>query len=354
MANYPERLLAQPADEAARLIALAQLDGARAARRRLADLDDGEALHDFRVALRRLRSTIRSLRPHLEARVPRKWRRRLRDLARATTDARDAEVQIAWIRERRNELPRGRRAGLPWLLAGLAARRDRVYDEIRRDTASEFDRLDVRLRRSLTTARALRPAAPAFGDVLSGLVREHATELARELGLVRSAEDQAESHAARIQTKRLRYLLEPLAGDLPQVAAIVDRLKRLQDVLGELHDVHVLIGGLGDAVAGAAAERARRLHDLALRGEAPEPSRGPRRPRPASPGLLALARLAADWQGRLFQRLLAEWLSGELAVLLKDLDALADALAIAPPPRPAVTGRPAHKRVPSRRATARR
>jgi CHAD domain-containing protein len=56
---FPENLLELPAEEAARLIALAQVEELRDARDRLAIPGDPEALHDFRVALRRLRTTLR-------------------------------------------------------------------------------------------------------------------------------------------------------------------------------------------------------------------------------------------------------------------------------------------------------
>ena len=47
-----------------------------------------------------------------------------------------------------------------------------------------------------------------------------------------------EAHAARISCKRLRYLIEPYKDD-PAVDKLVQRLKALQDVLGELHDTHL-------------------------------------------------------------------------------------------------------------------
>lgn len=49
-------LLDRPAAEAARLLALRMLDAAAAARLRMDNPADPEALHDFRVAIRRLRS----------------------------------------------------------------------------------------------------------------------------------------------------------------------------------------------------------------------------------------------------------------------------------------------------------
>src|SRR5438093_1375653 len=115
---------------AARRIAVNLLDAASAARERLTDADDAEALHDFRVAMRRLRSTLRAYQPQLDAVVPSKLRRRLRDLARATGEARDVEVQIAWLEPRRDELPGARRAGVPWLLSRLTQRRERAYQDI--------------------------------------------------------------------------------------------------------------------------------------------------------------------------------------------------------------------------------
>ena len=76
----PAELLARPAAEATRLIALGYLDDASAAATRLDDPEDEEALHDFRVALRRLRSTLRAYRPQLRESARRSSRDRL-DLA---------------------------------------------------------------------------------------------------------------------------------------------------------------------------------------------------------------------------------------------------------------------------------
>ena len=105
MPRRPEGLLTTPAPGAARRIAVNLLDAASAARERLTDADDAEALHDFRVAMRRLRSTLRAYQPQLDAVVPSKLRRRLRDLARATGEARDVEVQIAATSSRRSDAP---------------------------------------------------------------------------------------------------------------------------------------------------------------------------------------------------------------------------------------------------------
>jgi hypothetical protein len=170
-------------------------------------------------------------------------------------------------------------------------------------------------------------------------MHEHAAALEQELDTARLTRDREAVHGARIAVKRLRYLLEPIADERSQATALVERLKRLQNVLGELHDLQVLQADLGVAVAEAAAERARHLHAAAVAGTAGH-GRGKRAgagagPRPASAGLLALARFAGRRQDELFRHLEAEWASGPLTTLTADLRAFADDLAAAatPPPR---------------------
>jgi len=339
----PGDLLARPARSSAALVGLALLDGTRTALRRLDDPDDGEALHDFRVALRRLRTTLRGFRPELGEAVPKKLQRRLRDVARATSAGRDAEVQLAWIRDHSGAVGRGSRGGLLWLRARLVGRRDRAYAGIREDLPPLFGRLERRVRRALTRAQNDRsdasPGHPSFGTAAARVLREQTAELEQELAALRSPGDEAAIHGARIAVKRVRYLLESLAGDVADAAALAVRCKELQDLLGELHDAHVLVEELGDAVADAAAERARRLHALTVRGRADRPGQTAR-PAPASAGPLALARLASESEARLFERLVAEWLDAKLPALVRALAALADQLIPVAPVRLARSTRP--------------
>ncbi|PYP46249.1 MAG: hypothetical protein DMD50_08355 [Gemmatimonadetes bacterium] len=297
------------------------LDAASAARERLTNVDDQEALHDFRVAMRRLRSTLRAYQPQLAALVPAKLRRRLRELARATGEARDVEVQIAWLEHRRNELPPARRAGVPWLLARLTQRRERAYRDIRERIAPKFDRLARRLRRALESPPA--PDAmlpPSLASLIAELLLDQGSDLERRLALIRSPANHVEAHAARIRVKRARYLLEPVVPEAAPAAPVLRRLKQVQQLLGDLHDLHVVIVRLGDAAAEAAAERTRRLHELAVAGARAAAARGPK---PATSGLLALARVARATQERLCRRLVARRvarsLPAELAALAAEL-----------------------------------
>ena len=317
----PTSLLTAPAPSAARRIAMTLLDAASAARERLTNVDDQEALHDFRVAMRRLRSTLRAYQPQLAALVPAKLRRRLRELARATGEARDVEVQIAWLERRHHELSPGRRAGVPWLMARLTQRRERAYLDIRERIAPKFDRLARRLRRALASPPA--PDAtlpPSLASLIAELLLDQGSDLERRLALIRSPGNHVEAHAARIRVKRARYLLEPVVPEAAPAAPVLRRLKQVQQLLGDLHDLHVVIVRLGDAAAEAAAERTRRLHELAVAGARAAAARGPK---PATRGLLALARVARATQERLCRRLVARRvarsLPAELAALAAEL-----------------------------------
>lgn len=102
------------------------------------------------------------------------------------------------------------------------------------------------------------------------------------LSIIDGPGDAGGAHAARILVKRLRYLLAPLRNDGPACERAVAVLRLLQDLLGDLHDRHVLAEVLRDSAAEAAALHARTLFESAPG----QPSAW--RP-PQMAGLLALA-----------------------------------------------------------------
>jgi CHAD domain-containing protein len=335
----PEILDRSP-EEGARRLALTYLDQAAAALPRLADPDDAEALHDLRVALRRLRSCLKSYAAELDGSVPQKLARRLQRLASATGPGRDTEVQIEWLRQRGPELRNHRhRQGLAWILARLQQRRDEAYAELRDEVTRDFVRVEEGLRRRLSVYRAEvrldESPPPSFGAAAAESVLRHAAKLVHQVGRVTDAGDVERAHAARISAKRLRYLADPLA----QLAApnrrqaranqLVHRLKGLQDLLGELHDAHVLEAELAGELADAAAERARRLLELTLAGGADDHLLRAERQRAYEPGMLALARLNRERRDRLFGEFAEHWQGERAEQLLAAAEELAAALRAA-------------------------
>lgn len=239
MRNFPPDLLDRPALDAAIVVASRYLDDAGAAATRLSDRADAEALHDFRVAVRRLRVTLRAY-PDLHDGVPRKHRRRLRKLARETNTIRDVEAQVAWFRDRSARFTPSQRAALATLRSRLRARRRRAQAHSHVKLQRRFAGLEPKIRRALA---ALRSAAghhePPFRAIAAVTLETYVMDLCKRLD-DSGATSAADLHATRISAKRLRYLLEPVERDIASGARLIDRLKRLQDLFGGLTDAHEL------------------------------------------------------------------------------------------------------------------
>jgi len=252
-----DAILREPAERGARRIALEYLVRAREARDRLDDPGDAESLHDFRVALRHLRSWLRAFRPLLRDTVGGKIERRLRRVADATGASRDLEVHIDWVVRARRTLTERGRGGAAWLLRRLRASKREADAELRAAIDRDFERAMCRAEEGLQRYEArVADDGPRFGDAAADLIVRHAAELERAISRVATQGDRAEAHAARIAAKRLRYLSEGVADAAPQAQALVEELKRLQDTLGELHDAQIFGSELATRIAELLAERA--------------------------------------------------------------------------------------------------
>lgn len=332
-------LFQAPAVRAARVVALSLLADADATAVRLRDAaragdtvghDDDDALHDFRVAVRRLRSWLRAWERWLADSVSRKIVRRIRTIARATGPARDITVHLAWLEEQRPELRGRNRVGLRHLIETLASRRDDALSEAA-DAARDFEALHDKLSEQLNTYRLTVVPTKAhdgesFAAAFADLVRQHAETLRRRLASVHDFADRTEAHRARIAAKKLRYLIEPMACEGDESGALVDCLKELQDVFGDLNDVHVFAEEIAEASEKAGAAQARRVAEAALEEDSAERVRRARAADPG-PGLLAVARRLHDRGLRAFGAIERDWLGDASAPLVERCRAYADDVA---------------------------
>jgi CHAD domain-containing protein len=297
---------------------LAYLDEIGLAERRLSDPHDSEALHDFRVGLRRLRSCIRAYRSPLKGSVSKKARRRLRDLTVSTNPGRDIEVQLDWLHRQAARLGPGETEGLAWLVGRLEGRKYESLDRVAEEIGQEFFKAAGKLQRRLGTfqmdVRTGREAKPlSFGEATGQLIQSTAAELSDRLKAVTMPEQVSEAHAARISAKRLRYVLEPLSHRAAGAKALVGRLKQLQDVLGHLHDMQVL----SREIEASLAALPRGVTD---------------RPIAARPGLEALLRLDINEAGTSFASFQADWTDDRAVRFLIRADEFGRMLAGSAPP----------------------
>ena len=240
--------------------ALTTLDAELAAAApRVFEASDAEAIHDLRVALRRLRTVLRLARDVLGRFHADVVRAALGDIQRATGALRDAEV----VDELFAELAIDVEPFTLWRARRRATERARRREVLAKLAAGDLDRA-----RALLGALLVLPVKPSR-DV-------DVTKLARRA--VRSAEHGVVSHGTvevsnvtalhelRIAYKRLRYATEMLKDALPpQLFALRERAVVMQKRLGEIHDVDVAIELVGRARSLAPALQSRVL--AALRDE---------------------------------------------------------------------------------------
>jgi CHAD domain-containing protein len=292
--RLPSNLLDRSAQEASRLLSLSYLDQIDMAHARLGDQLDQEALHDFRVGIRRLRSAIRAYRTELEGSISGRLRRRLRNVARATNDGRDVEVQLAWLGKQLQLLGPDDIPGFYWLVGRLEDRKQKTHDRAVADVARRYEKAAATLRRALgilrielQTAQGQQPAT--FREVTGALAQRQVQRLRQDLGRIQGAGDAEQAHRTRISVKRLRYLLEPVARGNRRAGALIRRFKEAQDLLGEHHDMHVFSSAIASFRQGVSASKFSGLE----------------------PGLTTLARLAEEAGMAAFDRFHSIW-GGEL------------------------------------------
>ena len=212
-----------------------------------------EAVHDLRVAARRLRSALTLFAGDPEGKRARRADRTLGALARAAGRSRDLDVGIDVL----TELLRGDSEANERLRRALTASRARA----RSFSREELLDLDVaHLRRDL---RVL--VATAVGDrgiLASRLValreREQGT-IDRELAAGRAWPRPEQLHSARRAARRLRYAseLEDLVDGADSGEAA--RWRSMQTRLGDIQDRHVFSAWLASR-----ERRAEKIGDLAL------------------------------------------------------------------------------------------
>ncbi len=320
-------LLDEGVERAARVVGIGLLHRAAKARFRLDHATDPDALHDLRVAVRRLRSWLRSMRPWLRGSTPKKALRDLKKAARIAGASRDAEVHIEWLRSQRSALSARQRYGLAWLIDRLEEEKRKNDRLVETKGARAFDRAAEILARKLPFYRARIDSDVAeppqrFGDVLGELLRAQAGVLARRLTSIKDVDDAEQVHRARLTGKRLRYLAEPIAELVDGGAQLVEHLTQLQDALGEWHDEYVFSSRIVDASETAAVRPPPP-------SEPAEPNESGARRRPGQQdlrlGLLALAGRLQERGRQSFGEIRQRW--SDPAPIVAEVEAVAQALA---------------------------
>ena len=268
---------------------------------RLAESDD-DSVHRMRVAIRRIRSLLRTHRRLLDPSRVRTLDGELRWLADVLGEVRDLEVQNARFRRRLADLP-GAHQSPAWLLR-MEDEEHRARDRVREAllTRRYYDLLDAVedfLAAPPLSARAKRDAARETRKVVARAWRTMLNRYQQAARLPAGRDRDAALHGTRKAAKRARYTAEAAEAALGSPAAkLARRAERLQEILGAHHDTVVAAQRLAEAaerpdtpaadvfVAGRLTEVERRegertlerLPAAARKAAKPKPLRGLRKP----------------------------------------------------------------------------
>ncbi|HEY2513437.1 MAG TPA: CHAD domain-containing protein [Polyangiaceae bacterium] len=257
---------------------------------------DEEAIHDLRVAIRRLRTLLKLARPIYGRFYADAVRAAFTVVHRSTGALRDEEV----LDETLEALPCTSSAFLAWKERRRARERS-----LRRSVLRRLERGDLTRARRLLGALLTLPVRPNRDRPATKLARRSIDGARRGVERLRDTpiEDGVRLHELRIAFKELRYAAELLADALPSdLAAMAEPASRFQKRLGEIHDADMAMLALrrargldpasrAEVLAALTALRAKRtakyLAEMSPGAATPE---GAVLPTPSGPGPISMAR----------------------------------------------------------------
>ncbi|MBN1139808.1 MAG: CHAD domain-containing protein [Anaerolineae bacterium] len=237
---------------------------------------DPEALHDMRVATRRMRAAFRVFGSYYDESVA-PYEKGLKRIGRVLGAVRDLDVFRQKIVDYLGTLPGAQRGSLDPLLAVLEARREAARQEMLDYLdGKKYARLKERFGEFVETKGLGSLPLAQDGEPQPYRVRHVApVAIYDRLAAVRAYDEWVtvpnppvtRLHALRIVCKRLRYALEFFREVLgPETKGLISQVVEMQDHLGELQDAVVASGILRDfMVWGTWGHEAapQRLPDLA-------------------------------------------------------------------------------------------
>jgi CHAD domain-containing protein len=224
------------------------LRGARLAR-------DTEYVHQARVASRRLRAALGMFGGCFPDARMKKWQKQIKQLTGRLGAARDADVQIEFLKDFISKIPpagKGLKPGLRRVTLRVKQKRNRiqpkivkVLDRIKKDGTILDMRAEVRRTERRLSRQNIDIRSPYVFDQARRHIEGRLEGLLSCQRCLENADDKAGHHQMRIAAKRLRYTLE--ISNLPferRLSANIEIMKRLQSLLGKVHDCDVWLEDL--------------------------------------------------------------------------------------------------------------
>ncbi len=234
-----------PAGDAAAAILQAKARKMFALEKAAASGADADAVHDMRVASRRLRASMQIFEPLYRRKSFRRWYGIGRGVTKSLGKVRDADVFIEAFRRltRKRSLTDGQRIAIAYIVGHRQGERIKYVARLNRRLA----KMDLAgAQKGFSRFASKHRESPFVSAPLSEFARDTVPQRFESvLGYLPAAlvpENSEAQHAMRIEFKQLRYAIETLSpcfdGDVDEVIALT---KEFQDALGDLHDYDVFI-----------------------------------------------------------------------------------------------------------------
>ncbi len=246
-------------------LALQQLDRFMSLEPKVLRGEDPEAIHDIRVASRRLQQFLDLIYPPPAPREVRRLRRRIRRCRRALGEVRNCDVLLQRVERSLSSQRNSRREIWETARDYLRGRRADSFDKALRNLSkTNVAALYVGLKEHLSVNGAgpkqgdsgqLLPGprasdAPQFYERVSGSMDTAWRDFVEKVEESHRQSQASTLHGVRIAAKRLRYLVEVLEEfDVPGSRESFAWLRGLQQHLGDWHDLEVMEGVLTEMVA---------------------------------------------------------------------------------------------------------
>ena len=229
---------------------------------------DIEHIHRMRVASRRLRAALPLFAQCFIKKQFRTWMREIKKITRALGEARDLDVQIAFLEGYLKELPHAgttdavdtpdmasapRKSDPPVAIALLVSRLQQRRGALQKKVLSALSELErshaidemqgtLREMVPVTPRTRRHPAMHGIPPVAAERISHAILDLFVYEPWVRTPDAVAEHHAMRIAAKRLRYTMEVYAPIYRlEFKKPLGRIKKIQTILGDIHDCDVWI-----------------------------------------------------------------------------------------------------------------
>lgn len=246
-------------------LAMKQLDRCVSLEPKVLQGDDPDAIHDLRVATRRLQQVFDLLYPSPRSAELRKTYRGLKRCRRSLSEVRNFDVLLDRVNGVLGRKRAARREAWETIRKHLEELRSvRLEKSLRKLAKANLSAIYIQLKERLPAEENSIPEAETsnhpgavqdltveeFHRRISQALKKAWTALEEEIEQSRQEPDPAVLHRTRIAAKRVRYLVEVInAFDIPGSKDVLIWLRNLQTHLGNWHDLVVFEDAVIDMLA---------------------------------------------------------------------------------------------------------